>query len=337
MTVSEIRYNLITRDWVIISPTRGKRPDEFNKKVEGSGKSPPAYKPDCPFCPANEDKTPPELFRIEASDGGWQIRVIPNKFPALAREGELHRKVEGVKRSVTGVGIHEVIVEHPLHNTTTALLDNDAVTKILLAYKTRYLEIYRDPRIQLVTIFKNHGEGGGTSLEHPHSQIIGTPVMPPHVRYRVEEAMRYYDDTGECVFCKVMETELADQERVVVNGSHSLSFIPYAALSSFHTWIFPKRHAPSFGEIRPEELEDLAGVLKTTLAKLYYGLKNPDFNYVIRSTPEVGRSGEYFHWYISIVPRLGKMAGFELGSGMFINSTIPEDSARFLRNVAIDG
>ena len=336
MIIPEIRHNLITRDWVIISSARSKRPDEFHKKLEGPEKSAPDYKPDCPFCRGNEDKTPPELFRIGAGERGWQIRVIPNKFAALSREGELHRKVEGVKRAVSGVGIHEVIIEHPLHNVTTALLDNDGVRKILLAYKTRYLEIYKDPRIQLVIIFKNHGEGAGTSLEHPHSQIIGTPVMPPHVRHRMEEAMRYYDDTGECVVCKVMETELADQERVVVDGVHFLSFVPYAALSSFHIWIFPKRHTPSFGEIQPDELEDLAGVLRTTLAKLYHGLNNPDFNYVIRSIPEVGRGTEYFHWYISIVPRLGKIAGFELGSGMFINPSLPEDNARFLRETTVD-
>lgn len=334
MIIPEIRYNLITRDWVIVSPGRAKRPDEV-KREEGFEKNTIAYKTDCPFCPGNEDKTPPEIFRIEGADRSWQVRVIPNKFSALAREGELHRKVEGVKRSVSGVGIHEVIIESPLHNVTLALLDNSVVAKVMQAYKYRYLEIYKDPRIQLVTIFKNHGEGAGTSLEHTHSQIIGTPVMPPNVRNRMEEAMRYYDDTGECVCCKVIETELADRERIVIEGAHFVSFVPYAALSSFHTWIFPKRHAPSFGEIRPDELEDLASLLRTTLAKLYYGLNNPDFNYVIRSIPEVGRGTEYFHWYISIVPRLGKMAGFELGSGMFINPSLPEDNARFLREIPV--
>jgi UDPglucose--hexose-1-phosphate uridylyltransferase len=330
MKIPEIRYNLITRDWVIVSPSRGKRPDEF-KDVTVSGNGVPEHKPDCPFCPGNEDKTPPEVFRIANGNRGWQIRVIPNKFAALSREGDLYRRMKGIKRSVTGVGIHEVIIEHPLHNATTALLGSDAIRKILLAYKNRYLEIYKDPRIQLVIIFKNHGEGAGTSLEHPHSQIIGTPVMPPNIRHRMEEAMRYYDDTGECVYCKVMASELVDLERVVVNGVHFLSFISYAALSPFHTWIFPKRHASSFGEIRTEELEDLAEVLRITLAKLYYRLNNPDFNYIIRSIPDEGRGTEYFHWYITIVPRLGKMAGFELGSGMFINPSPPENDARLLR------
>ncbi len=153
----------------------------------------------------------------------------------------------------------------------------------------------------------------------------------------MEEAIRYFDDAGECVFCRTLKEELESELRIVVNGEHFTAFIPYAALSPFHMWIFPRRHASSFNEITDDEIGDLARVLKKTLAKLYYGLGNPDYNYVIRSNPTRDEHTSYFHWYISIIPRISRTAGFELGSGMFINSSEPEASAAYLRGVEIPG
>ena len=332
----EIRQNIVTRDWVIIATERAKRPEDFVKR-EQAKKDIPAFRKDCPFCPGNEDKTPDEIFRIGSGEQ-WQIRVIPNKFAALSREGKLERKIEGTKRVISGIGIHEVVVETPQHNLTTALLEKDQIKNIFKTYKERYNTIYqKDERIKLVTIFKNHGEGAGTSLEHPHSQIIGTPVTPTHIRYRDEEALRYFDDTGECVFCKVLKDELNDGARIILETKYFISFIPYAALSPFHTWVFPKNHSSCFGTTPDEKMDDLAEIMKGTLGKIYYGLDNPDYNYVIRSNSEDGTNLEHFHWYISIVPRISKMAGFELGSGMFINASLPEESAKFLRNIKYPG
>ena len=146
-----------------------------------------------------------------------------------------------------------------------------------------------------------------------------------------EEAMRYYDDTGECIFCRVLRDELNSGERIVLENKNFVAFIPYAALSPFHIWIFPKNHSSCFGLIPMEEIDDMAEILKGILCKLYYCLDNPDYNYVIRSYSKVGPSLEYYHWYISVIPRVTKLAGFELGSGMYINTTLPEQSARFLR------
>lgn len=328
----EIRQNLVTREWVVIATERAKRPEDFKK--EKAVKEIPSFDEKCPFCPGNEQNTPGETFRI--SDGkSWRVRVVPNKFAALNLEGERIRKIDGIKRSMTGVGIHDVVIETPVHNLTTALLSIDEIKNIIESYKARYLQILKDKRIEMVIIFKNHGESAGTSLIHPHSQIIGTPVVPSQVRYRMDVAMDYFDDTGECIFCKIMNDELKEKERIVFETNHFVAFVPYAALSPFHTWIFPKRHMSSFIEINESETNDLAYMLKTVLGKFYYGLNNPDFNYCIRSSPNDEHEVEYYHWYLTIVPRLVRTAGFELGSGMYINVTLPEENAEFLRKVEL--
>jgi len=328
----EIRQNLATKEWVIIATERARRPEDF--KTRRTENKLPARSDTCPFCPGNEVNAPGETCVI-SDENGWKAKSVPNKYPALQADGDRTRTIKGIKRYMTGVGIHEVIIETPVHNTTTALMKDRDVEDIIRIYRERYIALSEDERIELVTIFKNHGESAGTSLEHPHSQIVGTPVVPQHIRLRIEEAMRYFDDNGECVFCRMMKEELREKERIILETDCFVSFILYAAASPFHTWILPKRHTASFGKISDREVADLAKILRTTLAKMYYGLENPDFNYVIRSSPcDIGES-DSFHWYLSIMPRITKTAGFELGSGMYINTSFPEESAKFLRGVKI--
>lgn len=328
----EIRQNFATKEWVIIATERAKRPEQFkNEKIK---RNLPDFDPKCPFCPGNEKDTPGETFRI-SNGKEWVVRVFPNKFAALSLEGKRSRKIKGIIRCANGVGIHEIIAESPLHNTTIALQKNEEVEMILKAYRTRYRELINDLRIELIIIFKNHGEAAGTSLEHSHSQLIGLPIVPTQVRGRLEEAMRYYDDVGECAYCKMIREEKEAIERIVFETEHFVAFVPYAAFSPFHTWIIPKRHMSAFGDTTDSELKDMAVMLKTMLAKFYYALDNPDFNFVIRSAPTRGGTPEYFHWYLSIVPRLTKTAGFELGSGMYINVSLPENDAKFLREIKI--
>jgi len=331
--MSELRQNLITRDWVIIATERAKRPDEFTQKNNKTSLV-PCYRPDCPFCLGNESHTEVETFRL-SDRNGWKVRSVLNKFAALSLVGERDRKIESTYRSMIGIGVHEVIIEHPHHNLTTALLDIEDVANIIRAYRQRYSEIRKDSRIETIIIFKNHGEKAGTSLEHPHSQLAATPIVPTQIRSRIDEAIRFIDDTGECLFCRTLKDELASSSRVIVESEHFVAFIPYAALSPFHTWIFPRRHTSSFDDITDAEIMDLAYTLKTVLAKLYYGLNNPDYNYTIRSIPTDEQYTDYFHWYIAIIPRLSRTAGFELGSGMYINTALPEESAEFLRAVQI--
>lgn len=330
--MQELRLNLITREWVIIQTDRAKKPDEFRQRREK--RYVPIRLDSCPFCPGNEHVTPPEIMRLP-SDGLWKMRVIPNKLAALSPEGERQRINEGLKHRVTGVGRHEVVIESQRHDVNIALQDEGDVADMLSIYKSRFVDAFKDPRIEHVIIFKNYGLGSGTTLQHPHSQIIGTPVTPLQIRDRVEEAMRYFDNTGACLMCATLGDELADGRRIIVQTEHFVSFIPYAALSAFHTWIFPRRHSASFSDINDEEIKDLAVNLKTTVGKLYHGLDDPDYNYVIRSESPSEYRAEHFHWYLSIVPRLMQTSGFQLGSGMYINPTLPEEVAEYLRGVKL--
>jgi UDPglucose--hexose-1-phosphate uridylyltransferase len=226
-----------------------------------------------------------------------------------------------------------VIIENPRHNTCLPLMSCAEVEDVVKTYKARYSEIQAIDGIEAIVIFKNHGPAAGTSLEHPHSQLIATPVVPTQIRGRVEQAMNFFDVRGRCLFCATLEEELKAAKRIVLETEKFVVFMPYAANSPFLTWIFPRRHMASFDEITGDEERDLAGVLRCTLQKLYYGLDNPDYNFTIRSIPVREKGTEYFHWYLSIIPRLSQPAGFELGSGMFINTALPEESAQFLRQV----
>lgn len=328
--MSELRLNLITREWVIIAKERALRPEDFKRTTERPKLA--QHVADCPFCPGNEKTTPPEQFRVQG-DEDWKIRVVNNKYPALSSTGEKHRTRKGNWRIVTGVGQHYVIIETPAHNMSPALLPKKHVSSIIRTYRDMFISAYRDPRVEHVIVFRNHGRAAGTSLEHPHSQLIATPIVPVQFRDRIQAAQYYYDDTGKCLSCDMMENELSDRVRIICESDHFLTFVPFAALSPFHTWIFPKRHSASFADITVNEINDLAHHLKTVLAKFHNGLNDPDYNYVIRSSRPMDAGNEYCHWYLSIVPRLTTPAGFEMGSGMYINTSVPEESAAYMRSV----
>ena len=329
----EIRQNIISRQWVIIPTERAWAPEQFVRK-ETVRVDLPSRAANCPFCPGNEKTTPAETFRLPPT-GDWRVRAVPNKHAALAPEGERVRMNLGIKRTITGVGLHEVVVESPDHSTTLARLEDAQVQEVLEAYLARYHAILADPRVEAVTLFKNHGAAAGTTLEHPHSQLVGTPMIPSEVHERLETALKSYDDLGRCIFCATLEEEREEAVRIVEENEHFAAFIPFAALSPFHLWIFPKRHSASFGRSEKVEVKSLARILRRVLAKLYHGLGDPDYNLVIRTAPKQSEEVRYYHWYLSVLPRLTKITGFELGSGMFVNVAQPEASARFLREVEV--
>jgi UDPglucose--hexose-1-phosphate uridylyltransferase len=330
----ELRQNFFTKEWVIIATDRAKRPDQM--AVHRNRKEARPYVADCPFCPGNEHLTPPEVLRIPDQNGGWKLRVVPNKFSALNRTETPARTIHRSRRSIQGFGIHDVIIETVDHSQPMALMADAHVSDLLRVYKVRYDELSLDPRIAHITIFKNHGSDAGTSLEHPHSQLIATPVISYQVRQRFQEALRHYDDFGICMFCQMLEEEIELKERVVSLSEHFVALEPYASPAPFSTHIYPRRHMASFGDISATELADLGRTLRSVLAKLYHGLANPDFNFTVRTAPAECIGVKYFHWYLSVIPRLTRVAGFELGSGMFINSVIPEAAADFLRNVKVE-
>jgi UDPglucose--hexose-1-phosphate uridylyltransferase len=325
----ELRQNKTTKEWVVIATERAKRPEDFVSKVEK--KALPEFKQECVFCPGNEDKTPPESFRIGGAGKDWGVRVMPNKFAALSPKSGFLVTESGIFRKMGGYGHHEVIVDTPKHNATIALLSQKEIENVIKAYLSRFQFMTQDKQIKDIILFKNHGDAAGTSLEHPHSQIVGTPVVPQQVRSRMEIAMSNYDDHHECLYCRILEEELKAGTRIIAETDHFVCFTPFAALTPFHTWIYPKIHNSVFGCISDKEAADLAKMMRLITRKFYFGLNNPDFNYVFRSAPTDAQDINYFHWYISIIPRLTKSAGFELGSGMFINVSLPEDNAKFLR------
>ena len=327
----ELRYNIVAQDWVIIATERAKRPKDFIK-AKKEEKTLPEYKENCPFCPGNEKLTPQETYRL-GDARSWKVRSVYNLYGALSATEKPGRKADGMHMSMNGFGNAEVIIEHPRHNTCIALMSNEEVVNIIRSYKDRYQAIEKIEGIESIIIFKNHGPSAGTSLEHPHSQLIATPVVPQQIRNRMEQAIGYFDANGQCLFCKTMVEELKSKARVILETDNFISFLPYAGFAPFLIWIFPRRHTASFAQINESEIKDLAFSLKNVLQKLYYGLDNPDFNYTIRTTPVKEQGLEYFHWYLNIIPRLTQPAGFELGSGMFINTALPEESAEFLRQV----
>ena len=327
----ELRQNLATKQWVIVAVERARRPEEHVQSYRPPTEERPEWAADCPFCPGNEEPDM-EIMRLPPS-GAWQARVVRNKYPALQLEGEYERTFDGVHRRMSGVGHHEVVIESPRHNICAALDTPEHLTVTLETFKARSREMAQDPRVEQIVCFQNHGERAGTSLVHPHAQIIALPVVPYEIRARSEEARRYFDDTGKCVLCQMVCDELKDGSRIVAESALFVAFVLYAALSSFHLWIVPRHHKPSFLHASVQEMADLGGLLWRVLRKLYVGLHDPDYNYVVRSAPLRDPGFDYSHWYLTLIPRVSESAGFELGSGMFINTTLPENSAEFLRSV----
>ncbi len=334
----ELRQDPATKQWVIYARERAKRPSDFIKQKITPFL--PAYKADCPFCPGNEKMTPPETmaYRKEGSPNSpeWWVRTVPNKFPALSPDGNLtRREEEGLFRRMDGVGQHEVIVETPQHNQFIPMMEDKQVEEIILAYRERYLALRQDLRYKVIIIFKNHGLAAGTSIEHPHSQLVAMPIVPLTTRFRFEKAASHFDDNGTCVYCDMLREGLRISPRIVMETDTFIVFHPFASRAPFETWIIPKEHQASFGSISMAGAKEFAHVLRITLLKIHQGLNNPDFNYIIQTAPIKDEHEDYFHWHLQILPRLVTPAGFELGTGMFINTVLPEETASFMRNLSV--
>lgn len=329
----EIRQDKATKEWVIYAPARGKRPSDFQRLTRPKRRR-PEHVDTCPFCTGNEHMLPSIITEHAAlNHGGWQTRVVPNLFPVLTPEGSVTRKVEGIYIAMQGFGYHEVIIDSPRHNQDIPKMKQAHVRALIDTYHARYTELSADERNQLILIFKNHGPRAGASIEHPHSQLVAAGIIPRRIRWRNLEAQRYYDEWGRCVYCDILEFEQQDSRRVVFESDSFLAFVPYAAEVPFEVWILPRRHHPSFGRITENEKTDLANALSTVLNRMARQLNYPDYNYVIYSSTRYGNA-PHLHWYLRIQPRLITRAGFELGSGMRINPSLPEVDAAFLKETA---
>jgi len=333
--MSEIRQDQATKRWVIMATERAKRPHDLAGAPAAEAEQEP-HSADCPFCPGNESRTPPEVLAYREAGGpadgpGWQVRVVPNRFAALSPEGEVTVRDPSWFTTVTGVGAHEVIIESPLHNADPATMSLEEVTLALAAAGERFEALKEDPALRYIAIFRNHGLAAGSSLTHPHTQIIATPIVPTNVRQEIEEARRHYDDRLHCVYCETIEREKEADQRVVLETEAYFVYEPYASRWPFETWVIPKQHAAVFTPGGAADVEPLAGVLRTTLNALYRGLGDPAYNLVLHEAPLRDSCQDYYHWHIEILPRLATAAGFELGTGIWINTMLPEQSAAYLR------
>jgi UDPglucose--hexose-1-phosphate uridylyltransferase len=284
--------------------------------------------------------TPPEIYAVRdgsaPNTSGWRVRVIPNKFPALQIEDDVRRQEDGpLFHFMGGCGAHEVIVESPEHSKTLAEQPVEQIEAVLQTLQARSNDLLGDVRFQTIVLFKNHGEGAGTSIVHPHFQLIATPVVPQMIRIKHRIATEYFDETGRCLYCVQLAEELACGKRVIAENDHFAAFLPYASHVPFETWILPKQHQSSFGRANVTVLKPMAAILKTVLLKLHVGLENPDFNLTIDTVPRGDEDKEYFLWHVQILPRITTPAGFELGSGMSINTVLPEEAAEFLRTAEV--
>jgi len=332
----ELRKDPVTGRWVIIATDRAKRPSDFvREKVEirGSGF--------CPFCYGNESKTPPEILAYRSNGGakdtpGWSLRVVPNKFPALGIEGTLNRQGEGLYDKMNGIGAHEVIIETPDHNLTLATMPVHGIEDVLWAFRDRILDLKKDRRFKYILIFKNHGDAAGASLEHTHSQLIALPVVPKRVLEEVDGAKEYYTFKERCVFCDIIRQESDSGVRVIGENQDFVALSPFAPRFPFEMWLLPKSHRSAFEESQKSEFEQLSSILKDMLMRLDKVLDHAAYNYVIHTSPFPDVSNDHYHWHFEIMPKLTKVAGFEWGTGFYINPTPPEEAAKFLREVSVE-
>jgi UDPglucose--hexose-1-phosphate uridylyltransferase len=338
--LSQYRYDILQKRWVIIASERGKRPDDFsvNKEAPDNGF--------CPFCPGNEDKTPREILRMRSPGSrpdDWKVRVVPNKFPALHIEGDTGREAEGIYDRMNGIGAHEVVIETPEHHSPMADRPIEEIAHVLKVYRERLADLMNDTRLKYILIFKNHGATAGASLSHPHSQIIATTVTPRTVALELNACREHHQVKERCLICDINKQELADRDRLICVDERFMAFCPYASRFPFEAFIAPRYHQHDFALATEHDLRGLAAILKDVLSRLKRALDDPPYNFILHSAPNAmvePRRSHYwdtikfdFHWHIELLPRLTRVAGFEWGTGFYINPTPPEEAAKFLRGV----
>ena len=356
--MSELRQDPTTREWVIIATERRRRPHEFSSDFS-SKKDNEAnlqeYSKDCPFCPGNEYLSPHETASYRTlgtnpNSKGWWVRVIPNKFAALSLNFEENAQVyEGIRavnpdfsgyffpratevfRTKPGIGAHEVVIDNPKHNEQLPFFSDKQIQELFLMYRERYLNLRVNPKFKYIIIFKNSGANAGTSIDHSHSQIIATPVIPLTLRNNISQARFYYDEVGRCIFCDMIQAEIVDGRRIILQTSDFIVFHPFASTSPFETWIMPLSHEPCFSNMSVDKTKDLAVIVKKILKGMHDALNDPDYNFVFNNPPIADEKEDYYHWSLRIIPRLTMKAGFEIGTGMSINTAIPEETAEFMR------
>jgi UDPglucose--hexose-1-phosphate uridylyltransferase len=328
----ELRKDPVLGRWVIIAGERGLRPNPFRRF--------PTAVPEetsCPFCPGNEEMTPREVLLVAPEDPSdkapWRVRVVPNLYPALRIEGNHDKRGEGLYDMMRGIGAHEVVIETPRHEQDPASFSREQMAEVIDAYRERTVDLLRDKRFQSILVFKNHGRAAGASLHHAHSQIIALPVTPARIESELLGAGRYYEYRGRCIWCDILIQEMRDMRRLVAQNADFVAFAPFASRFPFEVSILPREHEAFFQNLTARQTDRLAEILIDVLRRTKLVLNDPPYNYVIHSAPPGAPYPDRYHWQVELLPKLTEVAGFEWGSGFFINPTPPEEAARALREL----
>lgn len=333
MSKSQLRRDLVVRRWVVVAEERSKRPSDFAKVKD---RKPQA----CPFCPGNEAETPPEIAAFRHKDTGqWYIRVVPNKYGAFSiTDAEApHKKKIGVLREMEARGAHEVIVSTPHHAKRIYDFSVEEMYELLWMCRERTLDLKKDPLIESVFIFGNEGEAAGASLEHEHWQLVGLPVIPKMIQEEIESCREHWDNEDLCAFCEFTRQEQETKVRIIAENEGFIALSYYASRVPFETWILPLAHRPLFEDGKEKIVRPLAEMLHGAVRRIGAILQNPAFNIYFHSAPLHNRDHDrYYHFHIEILPIVTKVAGFEWGTGFYINPTKPEEAAEFLRNAKVE-
>ncbi|WP_028582718.1 galactose-1-phosphate uridylyltransferase [Desulfogranum japonicum] len=330
----ELRKDPILGRWIIIAQERGKRPTDFlvqEAKVKGGF---------CPLCPGNEKTTPDEVLVYGRTQGhsntpGWDLRVVPNKYPALVIEGELDKQGEGLYDRMNGIGAHEVIIECPHHEQKFSDLPADKMILTFRAFRDRIRDLAKDDRFSYVMVFKNFGKAAGASLEHSHSQLVALPILPRMVSSELDGSLSYYKYKDRCVFCDIIRQEIQQDIRLVCENSHFVTVAPFAPRSPFEMWIMPRHHNSNYANQDEDSLQALTAIFSESLRRLDACIPNVPYNFVLHTQPLRSGPLEHYHWHFEIVPKLTSIAGFEWGTGFYINPIPPEDTCKYLKEIQL--
>lgn len=331
--MSELRCDPTTDRWVIIAPERGRRPRQSPPQL----KRPTAYAlpfdPACPFCPGNESQLPAIMAEMPSTqEPGWRTRVVPNKFPAVSQDVTYTKQKSALYQTAAGRGNHEVVIESPRHDHDLTTMSEGHVRDVLATCRSRYVALMADSAVASAIVFRNRGKIAGASLLHPHAQLISLDAIAPLVQARQAAMLSYYQKEKRCVLCDIIAYERDNGSRVVNEDRAFLTIVPFAAHAPCEMWLLPKHHQADFGDLPDNEVELLAIALRDALARLSAALNDPAYNYVIDSAAKGASGMPALHWHLRILPQVTVPAGFELGSGLAINPSLPEEDAAVLRS-----
>jgi UDPglucose--hexose-1-phosphate uridylyltransferase len=330
--VSELRVDPITGRWVIFTPDHTRRSTDFTPP--SPLRSDPAS---CPFCEGHEELTGNELLAwrpggSERNRPGWHLRVVPNREPVLRVESHLGSDGALLFQRFGGLGAHEVIIESARHEDSWTTMTVEAVSRVLWAWRERMRDLKRDVRLKSFVVLKNHGALAGARLDHPHSQLLAMPFVPPQLAEELEGAERQFKAKAHCVFCEIVQQELQLNQRVIASDDRMLTLAPFASRLPFESWVVPREHAARFEDGPDELLEAAAKCIQDLLRRLDATLLQPPFNVALHSAPASPDVDALFHWHIEILPRLTRVSGLGWGSGVFVNPVPPEEAAQVLRD-----